>query len=239
MIIIPAIDIRAGKCVRLTQGDYAQEKVYDDDPVAVAQGFEAEGAELIHVVDLDGAKAGEPRNKAIIERIVRAVRIPIEVGGGIRSFDSASALLDIGVSRVVVGTALVQRPDLAERLFLTFRERVVAGIDARGGKVAIGAWTEQSEVTAVDLALTMQRSGARRVILTDIARDGMLNGPNLELLEEVASQLVIPVIQSGGIGSLDHLRSLKGTRAEGVIVGRAIYEGKFSVSEAITAVSGA
>lgn len=233
MLILPAIDLLGGKCVRLAQGDYGREKVYGDDPVALAEQFQAQGGDVLHVVDLDGAKTGEPLNLASIERIAKAMSIPVEVGGGVRTLEAARRLLDLGVARVVMGTTLVRDPDGAAKIFAALGEQVVAGIDARNGKVAVSGWTEQSEVTALDLAARMQQAGARRVILTDIARDGMLSGPNLQLLEEVAGGLAIPVIQSGGIGTLDHVRSLVGTRAEGVIIGRALYEGKFTVREAV------
>lgn len=236
MLILPAIDIRGGLCVRLTQGDYAQERVYNSDPVEVAQSFEREGAQWIHIVDLDGAKSGEPTNWPIISEIAKRVGIPIEVGGGVRSLEAARRLLDAGASRVVVGTKLVQDPSLAQTMFDTLGEAVVAGIDARDGMVAVSGWTEQSRRSAVELAQQMATLGARRIILTDISKDGMLTGPNLMLLDEVSSSVAIPIINSGGIGSFADLellyhRAIK--RPEGVIVGRAIYEGRFTVREAV------
>ena len=236
MLVIPAIDLRGGLCVRLTQGDYALEKVYDSDPVRVAQEFEAEGAQLIHVVDLDGAKSGVPLNSDVIRAMAKALSIPMEVGGGVRSVEAAQRLLDLGVDRVVVGTKLVEDEALAQEMFERFADRVVAGIDARNGQVAVAGWTSQSGVSAVNLALRMQTLGAKRIILTDIAQDGMLTGPNLDLLSDVSSAVSIPVIHSGGIGSLDDLRILSESgeaKPEGVITGRAIYEGKFSVREAV------
>ena len=237
LLILPAIDLRGGQCVRLIQGDYGREKVYGGDPAEVAKSFEAQGADVVHVVDLDAAKSGHAHELRAIESIVRAVSIPVEVGGGVRTLEAASRLLSVGVARVICGTALVKEPGLAEELFTLFEERVVAGIDARGGLAALSGWKEQTDVSALELALQMQSLGCRRVILTDIARDGMLTGPNLGLLSEVAGALKIPVIHSGGIGSLDDVRQVaESGKAEGAIIGRALYEGKFAVADAVAAV---
>jgi phosphoribosylformimino-5-aminoimidazole carboxamide ribotide isomerase len=236
MLILPAIDLRGGQCVRLTQGDYSREKVYDSDPIRVALEFEAQGAQYIHVVDLDGAKSGEPQNWTAIEGIAKAVGIPVEVGGGVRSLETARRLLDYGVARVVVGTKLVEDDVLAEILFTELDSQIVAGIDARDGKAAVAGWIQQSSISAVDLAIKMEALGARRIILTDIAQDGMLTGPNISLLLEVSRAVKIPIIQSGGIASLKDLKLLydmEEGRPEGVIVGRAIYEGKFTVKQAV------
>jgi phosphoribosylformimino-5-aminoimidazole carboxamide ribotide isomerase len=240
MLILPAIDLRGGQCVRLTQGDYAREKVYDSDPVRVAAEFESQGAPWIHVVDLDGAKSGAPENWSSIEAITRGVRIPVEVGGGVRSLETARRLLEVGASRVVVGTKLVQDQDLAAEMFAELGDRIVAGIDARNGMVAVAGWVEQSSVSAVELALAMQGMGATRIILTDIAQDGMLAGPNLGLLDSVSSSVTVPIIHSGGIGELSDLKLLYDMaerRPEGVIVGRAIYEGRFSAKQAVELVA--
>ncbi len=236
MLILPAIDLRGGKCVRLIQGDYDRETVYGGDPAEVAKSFEDQGGDIVHVVDLDAAKSGLPHELGAIEAIVRAISIPVEVGGGVRSMSSAKNLLDAGVARVICGTALIKEPGLAEELFGTFEDRVVAGIDAREGKAAVAGWTEHSEISALELALQMQAMGCRRVILTDIARDGMLTGPNLELLGTVADALSIPVIQSGGIGTLAHVEEVaRHGKAEGLIIGRAIYEHKLTVAQAVAA----
>ena len=236
MLILPAIDLRGGHCVRLSQGDYARERIYDSDPAKVAQDFEGQGASWIHVVDLDGAKAGEPQNWEGIRAIVAAVSVPIEVGGGVRSLSTARELLASGASRIVVGTKLVEDPELAGRLFGELGEQVVAGIDARSGMAATAGWLHQSDLSAADLAKSMQSRGARRIILTDIAQDGTLRGPNLGLLERVSGEVTIPIIHSGGIGTLDDLKVLYDMgdcRPEGVIVGKAIYEGRFTVRQAI------
>lgn len=240
MLIIPAIDLRGGRCVRLTQGDYGRETVYDLDPVEVAQRFAAEGAEIVHVVDLDGAKSGAPANLEVVARIAKEGGLPVEFGGGVRTLETARRVLDFGVSRVVVGSKLVQDADLSAQFFSELGEQVVAGIDARDGKVATVGWTETSEVTAVELAQRVERAGCRRIILTDIARDGELKGPNLDLLREVATAVTIPVIASGGVavvGDLEVLREAFPTGVEGVIVGKAIYENRFTVAEAVAALA--
>jgi phosphoribosylformimino-5-aminoimidazole carboxamide ribotide isomerase len=233
MLIIPAIDIREGRCVRLIQGDYSQQRSYDADPVSTARSFIDDGAEIVHVVDLDGAKAGEPQNWETLEAIARVA--PIEVGGGVRTLDTAMRLLDLGVRRVVVGSKLVQDELLAAEFFKQLGDKVVAGIDARGGMVAVHGWTEQSEIPATELAQRVARQGASRIILTDIARDGMLQGPNLQLLHQVMRTVSIPVVASGGIGSLLHIQELRmaSPPPEGVIVGRALYESNFTLKQAL------
>jgi phosphoribosylformimino-5-aminoimidazole carboxamide ribotide isomerase len=209
--------------------------VYGEDASAVARQFEEQGGDIIHVVDLDAAKSGRLENLEIVRQIVGAVKIPVEVGGGIRSRESAEAVLATGAARVICGTALVKSPGLAEVLFSAYGDRIVAGIDARDGKAAVAGWIDQSDILAVDLAISMQERGCRRIVLTDIARDGMLAGPNLGLLEVLAAALEIPIIQSGGIGSLDDVRqvAMHGL-AEGVIIGRALYEGRLSLKEAVS-----
>jgi phosphoribosylformimino-5-aminoimidazole carboxamide ribotide isomerase len=236
MLILPSIDLLAGVCVRLIQGDYDEKRVYDSNPADVAARFAAEGASWIHVVDLDGAKTGEPANLSAIKQIVKASGVSIEVGGGVRTLETARRLLDLGVARVIVGTKLVQDLDLAARLFADLRERIVAGLDARDGKVATSGWLDQTDLEASKLAETLAGLGCRRVIVTDISRDGMLNGPNLDLLRSVGEASGLPVIASGGVGSLEHVRSLSNMSPwspEGAIIGRAIYERKLTVAEAI------
>lgn len=241
MLIIPAIDLRGGRCVRLTQGDYGRETIYDLDPVEVAQRFAAEGAEIVHVVDLDGAKGGSPQNLEIVARIAAEGGLPVEFGGGVRSLETAHRALEAGVQRVVVGSKLVQDAELSARFFSELGDRVVAGIDAREGKVATIGWTETSEVTAVELAQRVEAAGCRRIILTDIARDGELKGPNLDLLRDVVSAVKIPVIASGGVAVVEDLAQLRAAfpaGVEGVIVGKAIYENRFTVAQAVTTLAG-
>jgi phosphoribosylformimino-5-aminoimidazole carboxamide ribotide isomerase len=241
LLIIPAIDLRGGRCVRLTQGDYGRETIYDLDPVEVAQRFAAEGAEIVHVVDLDGAKSGSPQNLEIVARIAAEGGLPVEFGGGVRTLETAHRALEAGVQRVVVGSKLVQDAELSARFFAELGDRVVAGIDAREGKVATIGWTETSEVTAVELALRVEAAGCRRIILTDIARDGELKGPNLELLRDVVSAVKIPVIASGGVAVVEDLVQLREAfpaGVEGAIVGKAIYENRFTVAQAVAALAG-
>jgi len=220
----------------LTQGDYARETVYSNDPVAVARSFEEAGARWIHVVDLDGAKAGCPRNLPTLERIVSSVGCRVEVGGGARDFSSVDALLDIGVARVIVGTKIVKDPNWAALLFAKYGDKVAAGIDARNKKAAVAGWTEDSAVSALKLARRVEAQGCKRIILTDIATDGALTGPNLPFLQEIAGGVSIPVIASGGVSCLADLQALaeaKNPAVEGVIVGKAIYEGRIKLAEAL------
>ncbi len=238
MIVLPAIDLRDGKAVRLIQGDYAQETVYGDDPVAVALGFEEAGADWIHVVDLDGAKAGHPAEAhlEVLRAIRRVSKVKIEFGGGIKDEDGLGAALAAGATRVVLGSAIVKDPAFARRTFVRLGDRAVAGIDARDRRVAVTGWLETSEIDAVEMAVRVRDMGARRIVLTDIARDGMLTGPNLELLREVHQACGLPIVQSGGIASLEdfnELFSLDSDMPEGVITGKAVYEGRFTVAQAV------
>ncbi len=237
MLILPAIDIRGGKCVRLTEGDYGREKVYGLDPAEVAASFQAQGAEWLHMVDLDGAKAGRPVNLDVVRAVRAAVDLKIELGGGIRTLQVAEEALEAGVNRVVVGTRLTQDEGAAKAFFEELGERVVAGIDTRNGRVAVQGWTETGDLDGIQFARRMEELGCKRVIFTDIARDGMLAGPNLEAMRAMASALSIPVIASGGVARLDDLPALAETGVEGAIVGKALYEGRFSVSEAIASIS--
>lgn len=236
MLILPAIDIIAGRCVRLTQGDYSRETVYASDPAEVARSFSDAGAAWIHVVDLDGAKAGAPCNLNTIEKIVSSVSCSIEVGGGVRDFESVDSLLSIGVARVIVGTKIVKEPEWASDLFARYGDKVVAGIDARNGMAAVAGWTEGSTVSALELARRVEAQGCRRIILTDIATDGAFTGPNLSLLREVAGGVSIPIIASGGVSCLADVEALAAMRepsVEGVIIGKAIYEGRVRLEEAL------
>lgn len=236
MEIIPAVDLRNRKCVRLYQGDYAQETVFSDDPAAMARRWQSEGARRLHLVDLDGAAEGEPRNLDAIEKIVAAVEVPVQVGGGIRSLETIVQLLDLGVNRAILGTAAIENPSLIEEACQRFGEQIIVGIDARDGMAATRGWLQQSDVTAGELANRMVELGARRFIYTDISRDGTLTGPNFEAVAGLLSQVSVPVIAAGGISSIGHLTRLAGLGVEGAIVGRAIYTGDLDFKEAMKSI---
>ncbi len=239
MEVIPAIDLLDGKCVRLYQGDYAKSQVFNDNPVAVAKQWEAQGATRLHVVDLDGAKAGKTTNLAAIEAIVKALTIPVQVGGGLRDYTGVSRLLNMGVERAILGTVAVEQPELITQWCAQFPQQIVVGIDARNGKVATRGWLETSEVLATDLAKRMAKQGVAAIIYTDIHRDGTMSGPNMSALRELATAIDIPVIASGGVSSLTDLLSLLALEPLGVtgaIVGRAIYTGDIDLKEAVQAV---
>jgi phosphoribosylformimino-5-aminoimidazole carboxamide ribotide isomerase len=238
VILYPAIDIRGGQAVRLLQGDYARETAYDADPVDAATRWAGEGAEFLHVVDLDGAKAGEPRNLEAVRRIAAAVECPIQVGGGLRDPDSVAAVLDAGAERVVIGTAALRDPEFLDEVLAAHDERVVVSVDARGGKVSLSGWTED---TGRDVAVTVAELGERgvaRFLCTEIDVDGTMEGPALAELARIAAATPAQVIASGGVGELADLESLARNGAaniEGAIVGRALYERRFTVAEAIDA----
>jgi phosphoribosylformimino-5-aminoimidazole carboxamide ribotide isomerase len=239
MEVIPAIDLLEGRCVRLYQGDYERSQVFNDNPAQVARQWVDQGASWLHVVDLDGAKVGKPVNTKAIEAIVQAVSVPVQVGGGLRDRLGVTQMLDIGVQRVILGTAAVEDHSLVEQLCEEFPGRIVVGIDARRGWVATHGWLETSEVAATDLAQEMSQLGAAAIIYTDIHRDGTLTGPNLEALRELAGSVSIPVIASGGVSSITDLLSLLALEplgVRGVIVGRALYTGNISLKEALQAV---
>lgn len=238
MILYPAIDIRDGKAVRLAQGDYERETAYDDDPVAAARRWTEGGARWLHVVDLDGAKAGEPVNLDHVRRIVAAVDVPVQLGGGLRDSKKVEEAISAGVDRVVLGTAAVRDPALAEAVALAHGERVVASLDARSGKVAAEGWTEESELEVTAAVAALGERGIRRFVYTPVEVDGLMEGPDLGSLRRVAEATDGEVIYSGGVGSIDDLRELAGLGLEnvgGVIVGRALYERRFTVAEGQTA----
>lgn len=237
MEIIPAIDLKGGKCVRLYQGDYEKETVFSDDPVSVALRWQSEGAKRLHLVDLDGAAKGELCNLDAIEKIATAVEIPVQVGGGVRSLETIEQLLELGVGRAILGTVAVENPSLAEEACQRFGEQIIIGIDARDGWVATRGWLQQSTITAGELAARMVGLGARRFIYTDISRDGTLTSPNFEAVAELLSQVSVPVIAAGGISSVEHLTRLATLGAEGAIVGRAIYTGDVKLEQAVKSVS--
>lgn len=239
MEIIPAIDLLNGQCVRLYQGDYNQSQVFDENPVAVAKAWVDQGATRLHLVDLDGARAGHPMNQAAIAAIVEAVSVPVQVGGGLRDHDSVSQLLDLGIRQVILGTVAVEQPELVTQLCQDFPDRIIVGIDARNGKVATRGWLETSEVEAIALVQQMADAGASAIIYTDIHRDGTLQGPNCDALREVAIASRVPVIASGGISQTRDLLSLLALESlgvTGVIIGRALYTGAVTMGEALRAV---
>ena len=235
MKVIPAIDIRGGKCVRLYMGDFSRETVYSANPVDIAMRFEAEGAPMLHVVDLDGAKEGSPVNLPVVRRICEAVSIPVETGGGMRSLESIQSAFAAGVSRVVLGTAALQDPALLEEALQKWGERIAVSLDAREGLVATGGWLETSAVRAADLASSLAKRGVRSLIYTDISRDGTLTGPNLEGLRAIgnAAGPDVELIASGGVSSLADLVALRDAGADATIVGKAIYSGAFDLRAAL------
>ncbi|HEX6781366.1 MAG TPA: 1-(5-phosphoribosyl)-5-[(5-phosphoribosylamino)methylideneamino]imidazole-4-carboxamide isomerase [Solirubrobacterales bacterium] len=238
MILYPAIDIRGGQAVRLMQGDYAHETVYDADPVDAATRWAGEGAEFLHVVDLDGAKAGEPRNLDAIRRIAAAVECPIQVGGGLRDADSVSAVLEAGAARVVIGTAALRDPRFLEAVLTAHGEAVVVSVDTRGRKVSLSGWTETSDVEAPEAVADLTERGVSRFLCTAIEVDGTMEGPAIDHLNEISAATSAQVIASGGVGELAHLEELAEKSApniEGAIVGRALYERKFSVADGLKA----
>jgi phosphoribosylformimino-5-aminoimidazole carboxamide ribotide isomerase len=237
MIVIPAIDLKNGLCVRLLQGRKSEVTVYNDDPVRIASEFAAAGAEMIHVVDLDGAfNETESPNRTVVQRIVEAVDIPIEFGGGIRSRDDVQQLCDAGVARVVLGTVAAEAPHALKQFVDEFSSKICVGIDARDGRVMTRGWENSTPLMAIDLARSVAECGVERIIYTDIARDGTLVGPNIQQTLAVAEAANVRVTASGGVSSLDDIKSLRDagdSRVDSVIVGKALYEGKFKLAEAI------
>lgn len=241
MYLLPAIDLKDGKCVRLKQGDMDRATVFGNDPAERAKSFAAQGAEWIHIVDLDGAFAGKPVNTRPVEDILKSVDVKIELGGGIRTPDSIERWLDKGVTRVILGTAALRDPEFVKTACRLFPDRVAVGIDVKDGFVAVEGWAETSTVTAVDLARRFESAGVCAIICTDIARDGVLTGPNLSATVALAKSVSIPVIVSGGVSSLDDIRNCKAHENDniaGVIAGRAIYDGRFTVAQAVQTLKG-
>jgi phosphoribosylformimino-5-aminoimidazole carboxamide ribotide isomerase len=235
--VIPAIDLRGGRCVRLLQGDYARETQYSGDPVAVARRWQELGAGLLHVVDLDGAREGKPANTAIMAAICAALTIPVEVSGGLRGIDHIRAAFAYGAVRVQLGSAAVRDPGLVREACHEFPGRIVVSIDARGGEVMTDGWLRNSGVRTLDLAREMVALGVPRLMVTDIERDGAMAGPNVETLAALAKALPVPVVASGGATTIEHLRALAEAGCEGVIVGKALYEGLIDLREALEAVA--
>jgi phosphoribosylformimino-5-aminoimidazole carboxamide ribotide isomerase len=236
MLLIPAIDLKNGKCVRLVQGRMQDETVYADDPAVMARRWADAGAELLHVVDLDGAFSGKPANAAVIARILESIRIPVQVGGGVRDRQTVQAYLEQGVARVVIGTEAIRNPGWVREVCRAHPGRIAVGIDARNGRVATHGWTQTTDMEAVDLARRLQDCGIAAIIFTDIHRDGMQTGPNIEETRRLAEAIRIPLIASGGVGALDHLRALLPLEAAGVtgvITGKALYTGAIQFAEAL------
>lgn len=233
MHIYPAIDLLDGRCVRLRQGDYSQETVFSDDPAQVARRWAELGADRIHVVDLDGAKAGKPVNGAVVRKIVAAAGVPVQLGGGIRTDADLAAVFDWGVRWAVLGTRALQAPDWVRSTAARYPDRIVLGVDAKNGFVATEGWLEVSKVKATDLARQVSDSPLAAVVYTDIAKDGMMSGPNFEALVEMRDATPLPVIASGGVCTLEHVRRLMTERIPGCIIGRALYEGSLDLAAAL------
>jgi phosphoribosylformimino-5-aminoimidazole carboxamide ribotide isomerase len=236
MIVIPAIDLKEGKCVRLEQGLMDKDTVFNDNPAAQARAWQDQGAELLHIVDLDGAFAGEPKNRAAIEAIIGAITIPAQLGGGIRDIATIEAYLSLGLSRVIIGTAAQRNPELVREACARFPGQIVVGIDAKNGMVAVQGWAEVTDITAVDLARKFEDCGVAAIIYTDISRDGMLQGPNLEATKSLAEAVSIPIIASGGVSSLkdiENLMAIEASGVTGVITGKAVYTGAIKLAEAV------
>ena len=236
MLVIPAIDLKEGKCVRLEQGLMDKDTVFNDNPAAQARAWQDQGAELLHIVDLDGAFAGEPKNRFAIEAIIKAITIPSQLGGGIRDIATIEAYLAIGLSRVIIGTAAQRNPELVREACNRFPGRIVVGIDAKNGMVAVQGWAEVTDITAVDLARKFEGFGVSAIIYTDINRDGMLQGPNLEATRTLAESVSIPIIASGGVSSLkdiENLMAIESCGVTGVITGKAVYTGAIKLAEAV------
>jgi phosphoribosylformimino-5-aminoimidazole carboxamide ribotide isomerase len=232
--VIPAIDLQGGRCVRLVQGDFDRSTVYGDDPPGMARRWEAAGATRLHVVDLDGAKEGGPRQLATVAEIVKAVSVPVQLGGGMRTVQDIAAALAVGVERVMVGTRAIEAPEFVDEALARFGSRVGVGIDARDGRVAVRGWVDVSDVDALDLARSMAARGVTTIVYTDIARDGMLIGPNVEAMRRMAEAVPeVGVIASGGVGRPGDILDLSSTGTVGVIVGKAIYTGNVDLAEAI------
>jgi phosphoribosylformimino-5-aminoimidazole carboxamide ribotide isomerase len=241
MLLIPAIDLREGKCVRLVEGRLDQETIYSDNPASMAALWQEQGARMLHVVDLDGAFAGAPKNLDVLKEILNAVKIPVQVGGGIRNMETIERLLDMGVARVILGTVAILDPELVSEACKRFGEAILVGIDGRNGQVAIEGWGLTVEKGTVELALEMKSLGVKRVVFTDIRRDGKLQGPNLEATGQLAQATGLKVVASGGVTTLDDLRSLRDMESLGVdavIMGKALYSGAIDLRLALAVADG-
>jgi phosphoribosylformimino-5-aminoimidazole carboxamide ribotide isomerase len=236
VILFPAIDLKNGQCVRLEQGDMSRATVFNLDPAAQAKGFAAQGFEYLHVVDLDGAFAGKPMNAQAVEAMLEAIAIPLQLGGGIRDFETVEAWLARGVARVIIGTAAVRDPELVKSAARKYPGRIAVGLDARDGRVAVEGWAETSEITALEIAQRFEDAGVAAIIFTDISRDGLLKGLNLEATVALADRISIPVIASGGLASIEDVKAVLSPRARklaGAIAGRALYDGRLDPAAAL------
>jgi len=233
MLIIPAIDIKNGKCVRLTQGDFKREKVYADNPVIIAKQWEAQGAEMLHVVDLNGAKDGNPINFEIIKKIAKSVSIPIQVGGGVRNKETVNALLSTGVYRIVLGTIALENLQELKNILKAFSQQIIIGLDAKNGQLMKKGWIEKSSEGTIATALKLERFGVQRFVYTDVSKDGTLTEPNYKEIANIAKNIIVPVIAGGGITTIASIKQLKSIGVEGVILGKALYEGKIDLKEAL------
>ncbi len=233
MRLYPAIDIIDGKCVRLSQGDYQKKTTYAEDPVAVARNWQAQGGEFLHLVDLDGAKSGNMPNFSVISEIARKLDIPVEVGGGIRNMAAVEKYLSSGIRRVIIGTSALRDPEFVKEAAARYGDRIAVGIDAKDGMVAVSGWEEVSRTSALCLAEQMEKLGVQTIIYTDIATDGMLQGPNTAAMEEMVKRVSVDVVASGGVTELKDLEKLKKTGVEGAIIGKALYTGNISLAEAV------
>jgi phosphoribosylformimino-5-aminoimidazole carboxamide ribotide isomerase len=236
LILFPAIDIKDGVCVRLEQGDMARATVFNRDPAAQAQTFVAEGFEYLHIVDLDAAFAGRPVNVRAVERIIESIPLPVQLGGGLRDMGAISSWLEKGVDRAIIGTAAVRDPSLVREAARAFPGRIAVGLDARDGKVAVQGWAETSELTALEIAQRFEDAGVAAIVYTDISRDGLLKGLNLDATIALADAVTIPVVASGGLASLDDIRLMlepRAARLAGAIAGRALYDGRLNATEAL------
>ena len=241
MLVIPAIDLKEGKCVRLEQGLMDKDTVFNECPASQALEWQNQDAELLHIVDLDGAFAGQPKNRTAIEAIIKAISIPAQLGGGIRDIATIESYLSLGLSRVIIGTAAQRNPELVREACARFPGQIVVGIDAKNGLVAVQGWAEVTGITAVELARKFEDCGVSAIIYTDISRDGMLQGPNLEATQALAKAVSIPVIASGGVSSLDdiiNLMAIESSGVTGVITGKAVYTGAIRLAEAISLTKG-
>ncbi|MFH2013276.1 MAG: 1-(5-phosphoribosyl)-5-[(5-phosphoribosylamino)methylideneamino]imidazole-4-carboxamide isomerase [Pseudomonadota bacterium] len=236
MIIIPAIDLKEGKCVRLMQGHMDKATIFSDNPAEIAKNWEDKGAELIHIVDLDGSIAGSPKNREIIEEIIKSIKIPVQIGGGIRDLATINRYISLGINRVIMGTTALEAPGLIKKACQRYPGKILVGIDAKNGRVAVRGWTEVTEKKVVDTAKEFEGFGVAAFIFTDIKRDGMQTGPNIEKTKELAQSVSVPVIASGGVNTISDIEDLMEIEkygVSGVIVGRAIYTGSLRLEDAI------